>query len=163
MESTEFRRRSSDAASGRDDDVTVVVADEADLAAIVALDARISGIARPEFWQHFDFQRLKSGTLCVLAAKKAGKVVGYAMGEVREWPVRGPPCGWVYAIGVEKDYRLQGAATMLMDRLVVHFRDNGVGAIRTMVNIDDHLLISFLRSLGMTAGPFVELEMSIEQ
>jgi hypothetical protein len=32
----------------------------------------------------------------------------------------------------------------------------------TMIDIDT-ICVSFLRSLGMTAGPFIELEMSIER
>ncbi len=31
-----------------------------------------------------------------------------------------------------------------------------------MLHIDDHLLMSFFRSHGMTAGPFVELEMLLD-
>lgn len=141
----------------------LVVADAktTDLPAIIRLDAKITGTSRPDFWNDFFQQRATSDTLCVLVAKQQGEVVGYAMGEVRAWPVRAPACGWIYAIGVETRHRLFKAGTALITELTARFRAQGVSAIRTMIEVDDHLLMSFLRSVGMTAGPFIELEMSI--
>ena len=43
-----------------------------------------------------------------------------------------------------------------------HFRTTDVKIIRTMLHIDDDVLMSFFRSQGMTAGPFIELEASID-
>jgi len=155
------------AASARDTDVVIADAAETDLASVVALDERITGVARPDFWKNFHVQKSSSDTMCVLVAKRndktgAGKIVGYAIGEVRAWPVRAAACGWIYAIGVEKGHRLQRTASALMSELVARFRAHGCGAVRTMIDVDNHLLMSFLRSQGMTAGPFIELEMAIE-
>jgi ribosomal protein S18 acetylase RimI-like enzyme len=141
-------------------DVRIADATSSDLAEIIDLDARITGFARAEFWNDLFHRRDASDTLCVLVAKSAGKIVGYALGEIRSWPVRAPACGWLYAIGVDERYRLQRCASTLMAELISRFKQSGVGAIRTVINMDDHLLMSFLRSFGMTAGPFVELEMN---
>jgi hypothetical protein len=141
----------------------VVDANLADLSAIIELDAQITGVSRPDFWTDFHKQRAASETLYLLIAKTSDGVIGYAIGEVRAWPVRAPACGWLYAIGVKKEHRLSRTATALMTELTRRFRAHGVHAIRTLINIDDYLLMSFLRSLGMTAGPFIELEMTIEQ
>jgi ribosomal protein S18 acetylase RimI-like enzyme len=143
--------------------VTMTDAEATDLAEIIDLDARIVGYTRADFWRDLFRQRATSATLCVLVAKSSEKIVGYAAGEVRSWPVRAPICGWLYAIGVKKEHRQQKVATALMTELISRFTKNGVGAIRTMIDIDDHLLMSFLRSFGMTAGPFVELEMRVSQ
>jgi ribosomal protein S18 acetylase RimI-like enzyme len=142
-------------------DVTVVDADPADLAEIIDLDARIAGYARADFWNDLFRQKAASATLYVLVARSAGKIIGYALGEIRSWPVRAPVCGWLYAVGVEKEHRLQKAATALMTELIARFKKHGVGAVRTVIDVDDHLLMSFFRSVGMTAGPFVELEMAV--
>jgi GNAT superfamily N-acetyltransferase len=152
----------------RQDRVVVTDAAEADIATVVALDERITGVSRRDFWNHIDTQRRASGnTLCVLVAKRTDasgdeRIIGYAMGEVRAWPVRAQACGWIYAIGVEQGHRLQRAASALMSALIARFKAQGCSAVRTMIDVDDHLLMSFLRSQGMTAGPFVELEMAIE-
>jgi hypothetical protein len=145
------------------DEPGIVDASAADLAAVIELDAQITGVSRADFWTDFHHQRATSETLCLLIAKIGNEVVGYAMGEVRAWPVRTPACGWVYAIGVKHEHRLSRTATALMTELTSRFRAHGVHTIRTMIDVDDYLLMSFLRSLGMTAGPFIELEMSIDQ
>jgi len=147
--------------SGKRRDVEVADAVSNDLTDIIDLDARITGFARAEFWKDLFRQRATSDTLCVLVATSSGKMIGYALGEVRSWPVRAPACGWLYAIGVDKNYRLHKCASALMAALVSRFKQSGVSAIRTMIEVDDHLLMSFLRSCGMTAGPFVELEMTL--
>ena len=143
--------------------IAVVEAGAADLTEIIALDARITGFARADFWKDLFRQLETSETLCVLVAKTDGKMIGYALGEVRSWPVRAPECGWLYAIGVEKEYRLHKSASALMTELILQFKKSGVGTIRTVIDVDDNLLMSFLRSFGMTAGPFVELELTLDR
>ncbi len=141
--------------------ITVVEADPSELADIIALDAKVTGFSRSDFWNDLVRQGASGGTLSILVAKMAGKTIGYAVGEVRSWPVRAPACGWLYAIGVDKEHRLHKAASALMVELMARFKKAGVSAIRTMIDVDDHLLMSFLRSFGMSAGPFVELEMNL--
>ncbi len=42
------------------------------------------------------------------------------------------------------------------------FRETGVTKIRTMIARDAQLVMSFFRSQGLMAGPFVQLEMDLE-
>ena len=154
---TDGRARPEEGGERRD--VEIADATSSDLAEIIDLDARVTGLARPEFWNELFRRRDTSDSLYVLVATSAGKIVGYALGEVRSWPVRAPACGWLYAVGVDERYRLRKCGSALMAELISRFKRSGVGAIRTVINMDDHLLMSFLRSVGMTAGPFVELEM----
>jgi ribosomal protein S18 acetylase RimI-like enzyme len=142
--------------------VTVTEADASDLAEIIALDGKVTGFKRADFWTDLFHRRKTSETLSILVARMGGRIIGYALGEVRSWPVRAPACGWLYAIGVDKEHRLHKAASALFEAMVHRFKASGVGAIRTMIDVDDHLLMSFLRSFGMTAGPFVELELTFE-
>jgi ribosomal protein S18 acetylase RimI-like enzyme len=143
-------------------DITVTEADATVLAEIIALDGQVTGFERADFWTDLFRQRRRSETLCILVATSGGRIVGYALGEVRSWPVRAPACGWLYAIGVDKEHRLQKAASALLTELIARFKKSGVGAVRTIIDVDDHLLMSFLRSFGMTAGPFVELELTLD-
>ncbi len=143
-------------------DIRVSEAERADLAEIITLDGRVTGFRRADFWTDLFRRRQTSETLSILVARSAGRIIGYALGEIRSWPVRAPACGWLYAIGVDKDYRLHKAASALLAELIARFKKQGAGAIRTMIEVDDHLLMSFLRSFGMTAGPFLELELSFE-
>jgi ribosomal protein S18 acetylase RimI-like enzyme len=148
--------------AGAERDIRVTEAQAADLAEIIALDGKVTGFKRADFWTDLFRRRQTSETLSILVARSAGRIIGYALGEVRSWPVRAPACGWLYAIGVDKEYRLHKAASALLTELIARFKRRGVAAIRTMIDVDDHLLMSFLRSFGMTAGPFLELELTFE-
>jgi ribosomal protein S18 acetylase RimI-like enzyme len=157
--------KSTTRANGGDEQhgIAVAGANATDLAEIIALDTRITGFARADFWKDLFRQLETNETLCVLVAKSGGKMIGYALGEVRSWPVRAPACGWLYAIGVEKEHRLHKSASALMTELISQFKKSGVSTIRTVIDVDDNLLMSFLRSFGMTAGPFVELELTLDR
>lgn len=159
-----WRDQETAAATANDADPRGLVladADVSDLAEIISLDEKVAGYSRADFWRDLFRQQAAGSTFFVLAARSSGVMVGYALGEVRSWPVRTPICGWLYAIGVEKNHRLQKIATALMTELISRFRRNGVETVRTVIDVDDQLLMSFLRSYGMSAGPFVELEMAI--
>lgn len=132
-----------------------------DLPSIVSIDAEITGISKPEIWYAYHAPVTPGAHHHLLVARFEGEVVGYTVGEVRAWDFGHPPCGWLLAIGVRKNTRLAGVGTLLFKALLQDFRRRGVFMIRTMVHVDDHLLISFFRSHGMTAAPFIELELDI--
>ena len=73
--------------------IAVANVNAADFIEIIALDARITGFARADFWTNLFHHRETSETLCVLIAKSGGKMIGYALGEVRLWPVCAPAGG----------------------------------------------------------------------
>lgn len=133
----------------------------ADLPAVIALDAQITGVEKPDYWHGYYASPGKSERRSFLVARLAGQVVGFVAGEVRAWEFGAPPCGWLITIGVRPEYRLARIGTSLFERLVARFADIGVERIRTVLDIDDHLLMSFFRSHGMTPGPFLPLEMAI--
>jgi ribosomal protein S18 acetylase RimI-like enzyme len=88
-------------------------------------------------------------------------VVGFVIGEVRDWEFGSPPCGWVFAIDVKPDSRQAGIGTRLLDAICASFRRAGVRKVRTMLGRDNTLILSFFRSQGMMAGPFIPLEMDL--
>lgn len=134
-----------------------------DLDAVIALDAHATGVAKPDYWVE-TFKRFVPPTArrCAFAAEQDGALVGYIMGEVRSWEFGSPPCGWVFAINVAPEAREAGIGTKLLDSARAAFRKAGIKSLRTMVARDATLLLSFFRAEGMTAGPFVELEMPID-
>ena len=80
------------------------------------------------------------------------------MGDVRDWEFGSPPCGWVFGIGVRPDARLGSIATQLLDAICDGFRRLGVDKVRTLLARDNQLVLSFFRSQGMMAAPFIPLE-----
>jgi len=136
-----------------------------DLDQIVALDARVTGLEKRSYWQSL-YRRYGTATQAerqFLVAEAQGRVVGFVIGEVRDWEFGSPPCGWVFAIDVQPDARLAGIGTNLLAAICAGFRRAGVRKVRTMLSRDNNLILSFFRSQGMMAGPFIPLEMDLER
>jgi GNAT superfamily N-acetyltransferase len=133
-----------------------------DLPMVIQIDGEITGQPKPEFWYSFYTTHRSDQNNPFLVARHDGQVVGYIIGSVRAWEFGSPTCGWIRGIGVRPEFRKLGVATSLFDNLVSIFRSLGLTTIRTMIRIDDQLLMSFFRFQGMAAGPFIELEMSAE-
>lgn len=131
----------------------------ADLPALVELDRQLTGEAKPHYWRA---GIAPQPDRFFLVAEAEGRFAGFAIGEIRAWEFGSPPAGWVFAIQVDPAARLAGVGTALFEGLCALFRAAGVGLVRTMVDRRDHLILSFFRAQGLTAGPSLELEMELK-
>jgi ribosomal protein S18 acetylase RimI-like enzyme len=132
---------------------------ETDLPAIMTFDERSKKDANPLYWQEM-FARYgndKNAQL-FLVCEAGNEIVGFIIGEVRDWEFGSHPCGWVFALGVRPDIRLSGVATELYAAVCQFFKQAGVSTVRTMLARNDIDSLSFFRSQGMMAGPYVQLE-----
>jgi len=137
----------------------------ADLEAVVALDATVTGLHKATYWQRV-FKRYGNhgqGQRHFLVATLDEQVCGFVIGEVRDWEFGAPPCGWVFAIDVMPSARQLGVGGRLLAALATRFRREGVDTLRTMTASGNSLLQSFFRSQGMRAGHLLPLEMDIGQ
>jgi GNAT superfamily N-acetyltransferase len=135
-----------------------------DLPAIVAIDAEVTGLPKPDYWAEIH-RRYGSGRRqqrFFLVAEAGGRIEGFVIGEVRDWEFGSPRCGWVFAISVRPGARLAGVGTRLLEAICGGFRGLGVTKVRTMLSRDNQLILSFFRSQGMMAAPFIPLEMDLE-
>ncbi len=131
-----------------------------DLPQVIAIDMQVTGLEKADYWYEL-FHRYGSRghrQRFFLVADSGGVVRGFIIGEVRDWEFGSPPCGWVFGITVQPDSRLAGIGTSLLESIRDCFRRSGVTKVRTMLARDDHLVLSFFRSQGMTAAPFIPLE-----
>jgi len=136
----------------------------ADLAGVIALDQEVTGLVKPEYW-HDMFARYGAhgaGSGCFLVAGNPARIDGFIVGEVRAWEFGSPPSGWVFAVQVRARLRVLGFGSRLFEAVCARFRAAGIDRVRTMVARDNTVIHSFFRSQGMTAGPFIELEMRLE-
>ena len=160
----------TDTSAGRrndaETDIELVIraAEPGDLDAVIELDAETSGLAKPVYWQTMfqTYVPVQSGQRYLLIADVDGETAGFVVGEVRAWEFGSPPCGWVFALGVSDAHREHHIGSRLMESIFDRFKTDGVLSVRTNVSRHDTLNLSFFRSLGMTAGPYVQLEMSLE-
>jgi len=137
-------------------------ADETDLAAIMTFDERSNKDANPRYWQEmFARYGADENKQLFLVCEAGDAIVGFIIGEIRDWEFGSNPCGWVFALGVRPDIRLSGIATRLYTALCGFFKTAGVSTVRTMLARQDIDSLSFFRSQGMMAGPYVQLEREI--
>jgi len=141
-----------------------------DAAALIRLDERVTGMRKTEYW-HDLFMRLHArppADLIIFLAEPAGtagadgRVLGFVIGEVRAWEFGSAQCGWVFGIAVDPEARECGVGEALLAHISESFRAVGVHTVRTMIARGNHLLMSFFRSEGMTAGPYLQLEKELD-
>lgn len=136
----------------------------ADLDQVIAIDATVTGQEKRPYWQRV-YRRYgvhSAGEVRhFLVAMRAKAVVGFLIGEVRDWEFGSPPCGWVFAINVVPEARQDGVGTLLLEASVAAFRRAGVRKLRTLLSRDNTVILSFFRSQGMMAGPLIPLEMDL--
>lgn len=128
-----------------------------DLSAISALDARLTGTAKPDYWH----EMMAPDRHFLVAESAQGSLAGFIAGEIRAWEFGQPAAGWVFAIQIDPKLRLKGVGTALFEAIVVRFRAQGVTRVRTLVDRKDHLILSFFRAQGMVAGPSLQLDMDL--
>lgn len=142
--------------------VTIREAEPVDIVAVEALDGRITGISKPDYWRKAYSRYGTRPGRYFLVAERAGKVAGFIIGEERAWEFGSPPCGWVFALGVDPQSREGGIGSKLFAALTARMKASGMTTVRTMLARDDALNMAFFRSQGMMGGSFIQLEMGLE-
>jgi ribosomal protein S18 acetylase RimI-like enzyme len=131
----------------------------ADLEAVVRLDALHTGAAKRPYWAGvFQGYGGRRRNRIGLAAEVDGRLAGYVFGEVRAFEFGSPPCGWIFAVGVDPKLARRGVASALLREACARFRALEVTQVRTMVRRTDVPVLSFFRARGFVGGPFVQLE-----
>ena len=135
-----------------------------DLGDVAAINAEITRLPKPAYWAqiHRRYGGGRAQQRFFLVAEAAGRIEGFVIGEVRDWEFGSPRCGWVFAISVRPRVRLAGIGSRLLEAICGKFRRLGVTKVRTMLARDNHLILSFFRSQGMMAAPFIPLEIDLE-
>ncbi len=143
---------------------TIRDASASDVETVIALDAAATGLRKEGYWKDI-FQRYVESPRTdryFLIAEVHEEAIGFIVGETRIWEFGSPPSGWVFAVNVRAEQREHGVGSRLMDAICARFKAANVATVRTMISRDDRLNLSFFRSLGMTAGPYIELEKNLE-
>ena len=140
-----------------------------DVPLVSALDAEVTGLAKPDYWrdvfERYGERRLEERFFLIaeiVGQDRRDPILGFIVGEVRAWEFGSQPCGWVFAFSVEPEARLKGVGASLFEEIAAEFKRAGVTRMRTMVARDNHLHMTFFRSEGMMAGPYIQLEKDLD-
>jgi len=135
-----------------------------DLDAVIALDLFGPIKEKPAYWSNvFDhYVNIGKKDRHFLVAETNNTVVGFIIGEVRAWEFGSTPCGWVFALSVSPEFRERGIGKQMFDEICKRLKQIDVTTVRTMVDSDSKLTLSFFRSLGLRTGRYIELEKQID-
>lgn len=157
---------SETADAGADSDVIIRRAASGHLDQIVDLDARITGLAKPDYWADI-FERYGTRRtherFFLVAESPDEALVGMIAGEVRGWEFGSQPCGWVFMVSVDPEMRGRHVGERLFRAICDEFRRIGIDKVRTMVRRQDRLNMAFFRAEGMVAGPYIQLELDLDE
>lgn len=144
--------------------ITIRNAMLADRDVVMALDSVGAEDEKPAYWSGVFERYLEEGKKgrIFLVAETGEEVVGFIVGEVRAWEFGSPPCGWVFALGVSPKSREMGIGQLLLEELCQCLKQAGVTSVRTMIDRENKLVLSFFRSQGLRTGPYIELEKQLD-
>lgn len=125
-----------------------------DLALIVNIEERVTGIGRRDYWEkRIEISEAIRPHWASLVAELDNHVVGFVFGRAAELEFGLPgTVAWIEIIGVDPAYRRQGIARALLDRFTSSAEDHGVKTIFTLVNNDQPEMKDFFNRLGFAQG-----------
>ena len=133
-----------------------------DLEAIVAIDEKVLGEKRRDYWEKKLQMMDDKASQVSLVAEVQGKVLGFILGDISGWEFGVPDTiGWIDTIGVDPAHQKKGLATALAQELIQRLKAIGVRTIYTLVSWDDWDLLQFFHGMGFTRGDMINLELKI--
>jgi ribosomal protein S18 acetylase RimI-like enzyme len=144
------------------EDVKIRSLRKEDLGAIVAIDAKVLGENRKDYWEKkLELINDKSSQVS-LVAEVEGKVLGFILGDISGWEFGVPDTiGWIDTIGVDPAHQKKGLASALAQELIQRLKAIGVRTIYTLVSWSDWDLLQFFHAMGFTRGDMINLELKI--
>ena len=133
---------------------------ELDLGDVVRIAERTRGSYQPDLWEDRMVYYLRRDPDGSVVAEVDGRVAGFMLGDVRggEFGIE-EPSGWIEVIGVDPDYAGRGVGRALAEAILERFRERGVRAVRTVVDVSMPDIEKFFVSRGFTPDtlrPFVK-------
>jgi GNAT superfamily N-acetyltransferase len=144
-------------------DVVVRPLEASDLDAIVAIDEKLSGHTRKDYWRRrLEIASLRPPWMSVVA-ETDGRLVGFLFGWVGESEFGiAKPTGWIDLVGVDPAYRGRGVARALLDRFVESGRElRALARVATLVDLGQGDVREFFLRRGFEPGRMVQLERAV--
>lgn len=132
-----------------------------DLDAIVAIDEKITGTARPDYYRHkLDVTNLHDAQInASLVAETEGKVVGFLMGNLFFGEFGIPESSAVIdTLGVDPDCQDYGVGGALFDQFRTNMKAARVEKVYTLVDWNDFRLLKFFGNMGFGPSQRLNLE-----
>lgn len=134
--------------------------EKGDLAAIVNMEERQTGIARPDYWEkRLEISEAIRPHWASLVAELDNRVVGFILGRAGEHEFGLPgTVAWVEMIGVDPAYRRRGVAEELIEKFTESAEDHGIKTIFTLIDPSRSDLQHFFSKRGFEHGKMVHYQ-----
>ena len=141
-------------------DIYVRNLEKRDLLAIVSLEERQTGVARPDFWEkRIEISEAIRPHWASLVAELENRVVGFVLGRAGEFEFGLPgTVAWIEIIGVDPAFRRQGIAQELIKQFAESAEDHGIKTIFTLVNSSENEMQQFFSRLGFVHGKMLHYQ-----
>jgi N-acetylglutamate synthase-like GNAT family acetyltransferase len=97
-----------------------------------------------------------------LVAEVEGSVAGFIIGDIKDWGFGVEKSGWLETIGIHPKHMGKGIGKALGEKLLEHFRSQGIRNIYTQARWDSGDLLAFFKSIGFDRSDFINLERRLE-
>jgi N-acetylglutamate synthase-like GNAT family acetyltransferase len=97
-----------------------------------------------------------------LVAESEGEVVGFVIGDIKDWGFGVEKSGWLEVIGIHPKFMGQGIGRELGKKLLAHFKSKDIKNIYTVARWDSGDLLAFFKSIGFDRSDFINLEKKLE-
>ena len=101
---------------------------------------------------------IKKDPKACLVAETEGKVVGFVIGDIKDWGFGVEKSGWLEIIGIHPKYMGQGIGKTLGKELLSYFKSKGIKNVYTVARWDSGDLLAFFKSIGFDRSDFINLE-----
>ena len=134
--------------------------EKGDLPSIVAMEERITGVARPQYWeQRIELSEAIRPHWASLVAEFDHRFVGFLFGRAGELEFGLPgTIAWVETIGVDPAFRGRGIARELIEQFISSAEDHGIKTIFTLVSSGQTDMQSFFSRQGFAQGKMLHYQ-----
>ena len=141
-------------------DVHVRNMEKGDLAAIVGIEERQTGVARPHYWEkRIEISEAIRPHWASLVAEIDNRVVGFVLGRAGELEFGLPgTVAWIEMIGVDPAHRRRGVAQALVEKFAESAEDHGIRTIFTLVTSNQTEMQHFFSRLGFVHGKMIHYQ-----
>ena len=131
-----------------------------DLLSIVAMEERITGVARPQYWeQRIEMSEAIRPHWTSLVAEFDNRFVGFLFGRAGELEFGLPgTVAWVETIGVDPAFRGRGIARELIEQFISSAEDHGIKTIFTLVTSGQTDMQTFFSRQGFAQGKMLHYQ-----
>jgi len=134
--------------------------EKGDLPSIVAMEERITGVARPQYWeQRIELSEAIRPHWASLVAEFDNRFVGFLFGRAGELEFGLPgTIAWVETIGVDPAFRGRGIARELIEQFISSAEDHGIKTIFTLVTSGNTEMQNFFSRQGFAQGKMLHYQ-----